>query len=165
MLVKITALSCDDGTFARGYDAVAQEVLKFSTGLLGSEDFNVTGGYVGYLSQLLSKKLSSELQQTLIQDVIMEEVKAIIHSLPSSKSPSLDGFTGEFYKAIWDIIGSQLTEAIQEFFSTGSILKDINATAITLVPKCLQPSKVLILGLFHVAIYFINVLQKSWLIG
>lgn len=56
-------------------------------------------------------------------------------SIPGSKYPGPDGFGAHFYKDCWHIIGPEVTEAVMSFFHTGKLLKEVNNTVITLVPK------------------------------
>lgn len=56
--------------------------------------------------------------------------------------PQGDGFPVEFFKAYWDTVGEQVSNVALQFFVTGKILKEINCTTITLVPKVPNPTYV-----------------------
>ncbi|GJT13483.1 RNA-directed DNA polymerase, eukaryota, reverse transcriptase zinc-binding domain protein [Tanacetum coccineum] len=43
----------------------------------------------------------------------------------------------------WGIVGGNVCSAIKEFFSTGKILREINSTLISLIPKIATPNKVI----------------------
>ncbi|KAL0451197.1 UNVERIFIED_CONTAM: Retrovirus-related Pol polyprotein from type-2 retrotransposable element R2DM [Sesamum latifolium] len=47
-----------------------------------------------------------------------------------------------FFKAAWPIIGDEVTKAVQDFFASGKLLRQINATLITLIPKVASPAVV-----------------------
>nr|GEV48382.1 hypothetical protein [Tanacetum cinerariifolium] len=70
------------------------------------------------------------------------EVKSAMFSMGSDKSPGLDSFTADFFKDTWDIIGSDVTKAICEFFTNGRFLKELNHTILALVPKVNSPARV-----------------------
>ena len=55
--------------------------------------------------------------------------------MPGNKSPGPDGFTMEFFKGAWEVIGGDVTMAIQSFFIKGFLPKGLNSTILTLVPK------------------------------
>lgn len=55
--------------------------------------------------------------------------------MPLNKSPGPDGYSFEFLKASWDTVGEDVIAAIAEFFRNGRLLKDLNTTAIALIPK------------------------------
>lgn len=60
-----------------------------------------------------------------------------------SAGPELpDGYTSAFFKASWNIIGEDITNAILEFFKSGQLLKEINHTVMALLPKVSTPYKV-----------------------
>lgn len=65
-----------------------------------------------------------------------------MHDLPNNKALGIDGFPVGFFKANWDIMGNEVCEAILQFFKSGKLLKQINCTIITLVPKKNKPSYV-----------------------
>ncbi|GKC55430.1 hypothetical protein Tco_1078175, partial [Tanacetum coccineum] len=53
-----------------------------------------------------------------------------------------DGFTAAFFKDTWEIIGSDVTKAICEFFTNGRLLKELNHTIIALITKVNAPARV-----------------------
>lgn len=69
-----------------------------------------------------------------------EEIRRTIFEMRNNKAPGLDGFTVEFFKKAWPIVGGDVIFAIKSFFESGMLLKEVNATIITLVPKKLNPS-------------------------
>jgi hypothetical protein len=69
-------------------------------------------------------------------DISTEEVWAAIREMPADRAPGPDGFTGQFYKSAWHIVGSDVMAVIQEF-SNGNIvgLERLNNAIIVLLPK------------------------------
>ncbi|XP_056842877.1 uncharacterized protein LOC130495492 [Raphanus sativus] len=59
-----------------------------------------------------------------------EEIK-----VEAIKSPGPDGYTSEFFKESWAVIGDDITVAVQSFFDKGFLPKGINSTILALVPK------------------------------
>lgn len=55
--------------------------------------------------------------------------------MSGNKSPGPYGFTTEFFKGAWKVIGEDVTMAIQSFFVKGFLPKGLNFTILTLVPK------------------------------
>ncbi|GJZ73239.1 hypothetical protein Tco_0637385 [Tanacetum coccineum] len=71
-----------------------------------------------------------------------QEVKEAIFSMGNDKSPGPDGYTAAFFKEAWDIVSSDVTKAVQEFFINGKLLKELNHTIIALIPKVASPSRI-----------------------
>ncbi|XP_074319503.1 uncharacterized protein LOC141656489 [Silene latifolia] len=78
----------------------------------------------------------------LAKPVTCSEVKACFFSIPSCKSPGPDGYNSKFYKDAWDVIGDEVCAAIINFFDSGQLLSQVNATVITLIPKNDRPTSV-----------------------
>lgn len=71
----------------------------------------------------------------LLNPVSSQEVKEAIFSIKDSKSPGPNGYGSGFFKKAWPVVGEEITKAVQEFFDKGLILKQINATLMSLIPK------------------------------
>jgi len=56
------------------------------------------------------------------------------------KAPDPDGYNALFFQKKWRVIGTDVTKAVQSFFATGKLLKSINHTFVTLVPKSSSPA-------------------------
>ncbi|XP_020262214.1 uncharacterized protein LOC109838161 [Asparagus officinalis] len=69
-----------------------------------------------------------------------EEIRKAVFSIPDNKSPGPDGYGSSFFKSSWNVIGDEVTHAIQEFFQNGKLLGAINSTSITLIPKVHCPN-------------------------
>uniref|UniRef100_A0A803PE03 Reverse transcriptase domain-containing protein n=1 Tax=Cannabis sativa TaxID=3483 RepID=A0A803PE03_CANSA len=59
-----------------------------------------------------------------------------------SVAPGPDKYGSAFYQDNWDIVGTEFTEVILSFLTAGKILKEINNTTITLIPKIACPKNV-----------------------
>lgn len=81
-------------------------------------------------------------------------------SLKDNKAPGPDGFNALFYKKAWGIVGHTVIEAIKDFFKSCNLLKEINSTAVTLIPQTRLRLK--ILGRSLAAIPFTSALQRFW---
>ena len=68
------------------------------------------------------------------------DIKAALFSIPSHKSPGPVGYNSGFFKATWDIVGTDITKAILGFFEHRNPLKEWRNTRITLIPKCANPA-------------------------
>lgn len=79
--------------------------------------------------------LSEEHAQGLIRDFLEQEIKDTLFSIGDDKSPGPDGFSSRFFKKAWGSICGDFTAAVKEFFTSSSLLKQINHTTIALVPK------------------------------
>lgn len=63
-------------------------------------------------------------------------------AIDDNKSPGPDGYNSKFFKEAWPCIGEDVSQAILNFFQSGKMLKQINATNLCLIPKIEQPSNV-----------------------
>ena len=72
--------------------------------------------------------------------ITQEEIKSAMFSINDSKAPGPDGFSSLFFKRAWNIVGSEVSDAVAGFFRSRCILPEINYTIIALVPKVPNPS-------------------------
>jgi hypothetical protein len=61
-------------------------------------------------------------------------------SIAGMGAPGPDGFLGSFYHKAWSVVGACVEDAVLELFGSGQLLKEVNSTIITLVPKKRNPS-------------------------
>ncbi|KAK9078070.1 hypothetical protein SSX86_002127 [Deinandra increscens subsp. villosa] len=91
---------------------------------------------------LFTKKIPRNVADFMVRPVTNDEIKAAMFDIDDDKAPGPDGFSARFFKCSWSIIGGEVCHAIKEFFDNGKLLTEINATIISLVPKCRSPSMV-----------------------
>lgn len=137
----IKVLFAEDGEKLTDIQDIQYEVVEFYKTLLGSANSNISGGSVELLQSILHTFLNFDGQHELIKPITAEEIKATMFSLNGNKAPRPDGHTSEFSKTSWSIVGAEVTEAILNFFSNSKMLKEVNATNITLVPKSPNANK------------------------
>lgn len=82
-----------------------------------------------------SRTITAEQNSELMRVPSYDEVRSVVSHLNPDKSPGPDGFNGAFFKAFWDIIGMDLVRAIQSIFLGNNLLRQVNDTFVTLVPK------------------------------
>ena len=86
--------------------------------------------------------MNDDMNVELTKPYTQEEVNAAIKQMSPLKALGLDGMPPLFYQSFWLEIGLDVSEAILFCFNSGTLLKSINHTFITLIPKVNSPKNV-----------------------
>ena len=68
-------------------------------------------------------KIPTDCFAALLCPTSKQEVWNVIFVMDNNKAPMPDGFNALFFKKAWNIIGDDIFEAVNEFFTNGKILK------------------------------------------
>lgn len=80
-------------------------------------------------------RIVEEQWDNLISDFSMEDIRIALFDIDNEKSPGSDEYGSLFFKSAWPIISIDIFIAVQEFFSSGKLLKQWNHVIIVLIPK------------------------------
>ncbi|KAL2900645.1 hypothetical protein RDABS01_025727 [Bienertia sinuspersici] len=86
--------------------------------------------------------VSPQQADMLVREFSDDDIKNAMFSIPGSKAPGPDGYNSSFFKAAWKDIGGDVCQAIRDFFAKGKMIKELNCTRLTLIPKVSQPTSV-----------------------
>ncbi|KAK9667989.1 hypothetical protein RND81_13G026700 [Saponaria officinalis] len=118
----------------RAYNKVIQ--IKCKEGILHTSPDGIELAFLKYYKALLGESsITSPVCQRIVASgpVQADEVRLAMFSIDNDKAPGPDGYTSLFYKRAWHI----------DFFVSGRLLKQLNATTISLIPKSDRPDSVL----------------------
>ena len=87
------------------------------------------------LDLLFDFKCSWEQAAGFVKEFSVQEIRDAFFSLPKNKTGGPDGYSVEFFTAVWSVVGPEVTEAILEFFKSGYLLKQWNTVNLVLIPK------------------------------
>ncbi|XP_020547031.1 uncharacterized protein LOC110011363 [Sesamum indicum] len=131
---RILQINDDNGTILTETGEIINEFVSYYKDLLGGNKRQTTMD-IGFLRPWAGHVLSNEETNYLISAFTPDDVKNAVFDIAEDKAPGLDGYSSGFFKAAWPVVGQEVTKAILEFFSSGKLLKQVNATLLTLIPK------------------------------
>ncbi|XP_062112554.1 uncharacterized protein LOC133823726 [Humulus lupulus] len=137
---RINSIRNESGIWIDKPEEIQQAFLSYYQNLLGTSMSNRSKVFQSVVAAGLL--LSEEHIQVLQQPFTIQEVKDAIFAIPGMKAPGPDGFGSYFYHDNWDLVGEGVGTAVINFLNTGKILKEINTTTITLIPKVKCPDSV-----------------------
>ncbi|XP_056698487.1 uncharacterized protein [Spinacia oleracea] len=117
----------------------------------------VTNAFVMYYKSLLGATLDHRepVRVSVVQlgSIVPDSLHAVLcapfsdvdiqkdmFSIDGKKAPGPDGFTSQFFKDSWSVVGLDVCNAVKDLFLSGKLLREIDATSITLVPKSSHPT-------------------------
>ncbi|GJX96968.1 peptidase C48, SUMO/sentrin/Ubl1 [Tanacetum coccineum] len=92
--------------------------------------------------EVLFNKIDAYDAECMTKEITDDEIKRALFDIKDDKARGPDGYTSKFFKKAWVTIKKDFCNAIKEFFRTGKLLGEVNATLITLVPKVQTPINV-----------------------
>jgi hypothetical protein len=88
-----------------------------------------------FLDAYNQPKLNQEDINHLSTAITYNEIKAVIKSLPTKKSPGTDGFMAKFYQTFKEKLTPILLKLFQEIEREGTLPNSFYEASITLIPK------------------------------
>ncbi|XP_060959299.1 uncharacterized protein LOC133030539 [Cannabis sativa] len=104
----------------------------------------VQHAFLDYYQKLLGTKIPAkrEVVQAIVDLGLRKEVEDAIFAIDRDKAPGPDGYGSAFFQDNWKLVGDEIVEAVLSFLNSGKILKEIDTTTITLIPKTKCPKSV-----------------------
>ena len=87
------------------------------------------------ITKHIPRLVTEEQNNNLNKPIAKEENDQVIQEMPNGKAPGPDGFTVELFKACWEVVKHDVYRVGGDSRWLASILKVLNATMITLIPK------------------------------
>jgi hypothetical protein len=112
--------------------------INFYTELFTTSLPNQIEQVVGGIQQVVT----GEMNELLTREFVPIEVSEAVKQMSPVKAPGPDGIPPVFYQKYWHLVGEDITKAVLTCLNSGRILKAINHTHITLIPKVKNPEAV-----------------------
>ncbi|XP_071939813.1 uncharacterized protein [Coffea arabica] len=132
---NISCLKKGDGTWCDSEQEVANEIQGYFQELFTSSNPQQIESTLRDIPLVIT----DQMNEMLVRPVSELEVRNAVFSLQPNKAPGPDGMTAAFFQHYWNVIKADLINAISSFFHSGQLLKAINETIITLIPKVDSP--------------------------
>ncbi|KAJ9536498.1 hypothetical protein OSB04_un000335 [Centaurea solstitialis] len=113
-------------------DDVAMAFIDHFVSIIGTNDTQVMPVMP---DSLFHNRLSLGNAVHMIRPIQDSEIRDALFSIGNDKAPGSDGFSSKFFKAAWEIVGSDVLVAIHNFFYRGHLAKELNHTLLCLLPK------------------------------
>lgn len=94
---------------------IKSEAERYFRDFLQQNPSSYTGATSEDIQLLVGYSCNPETQRLLAREVSAEEIRSVLFNMPANKAPGLDGYTTEFFKAAWSIIGPDFIVAVQSF--------------------------------------------------
>lgn len=78
--------------------------------------------------------VSVDMNHFLTRIVTTKKVCVVVFSFQGNKMLGLDGFPMFLFQIYWDILENNVVSAAKEFFSSRSLLKELNSSKLGLIP-------------------------------
>ncbi|XP_062099618.1 uncharacterized protein LOC133805450 [Humulus lupulus] len=129
----------DQGQLVDSFPEVVSHFVEHLRGYLGNQ--SSASGSINLACLDLGPKLSIDHQTLLLKPFSAKEIRKALFGIPSNKSPGPDGYGSGFFKAAWQIVGSEVCSAISNCFESGNFPSDLHETSLSLIPKVANPSR------------------------
>ncbi|KAJ9556157.1 hypothetical protein OSB04_010771 [Centaurea solstitialis] len=127
-----------NGTWVTGPDRIKEAARVFF-----ENKFKESHPVRPTINSPMFKKLSDSQKNWLEASFSEQEIKSAVWSCRRNKAPGPDGFTFEFIRKFWTIMGKDFIEAVIFFESNSLINPGSNSSFITLVSKVNDPLSLL----------------------
>ncbi|KAL6131080.1 hypothetical protein ACLB2K_069458 [Fragaria x ananassa] len=75
------------------------------------------------------------MNDEFISEIKEEEVYKALKQMHPMKESGPDGFLPIFYQCYWQVVGKDVTSAVRHFMNSDALMRQVNGTYITLIPK------------------------------
>nr|GFB27642.1 putative RNA-directed DNA polymerase, eukaryota, reverse transcriptase zinc-binding domain protein [Tanacetum cinerariifolium] len=89
---------------------------------------------INFFSKRLFDVQASDLEKIVSRD----EIRLAVWNCKDNKSPGPDGYSFDFFRKYWNLVGSDLCDVVEHFFETGSFPNGCNSSFVALISKIMD---------------------------
>ncbi|GJW92885.1 RNA-directed DNA polymerase, eukaryota [Tanacetum coccineum] len=104
-----------------------------------ADRFQDPGNCNGKINFTFPNRLSLDQVADLENPITRDEIRKAVWGCGENKSPGPDGFTFEFFRKFWQVVGPDFCTAVEWFFDHAAFPIGCNSSFIALIPKSLEP--------------------------
>ncbi|KAL9954871.1 hypothetical protein ACROYT_G042456 [Oculina patagonica] len=131
----INEIRTEDDVEIREEKEILKAIQAFYEDLYSSKTISSQEEFDLFTENLNFPKLSDEDRDKIEGPLTLEECKTVRESFQENKSPGEDGFTVEFYKYFFELIGGHFLDSLNAAFEVGELTISQRPGVITLIPK------------------------------
>ncbi|KAL2237614.1 UNVERIFIED_CONTAM: hypothetical protein Sindi_0953100, partial [Sesamum indicum] len=139
---RILQINDENGSTHIEPEEVIHEFVSYYQNLLGGNRRQILVD-INYLRPWARHIITNEEASHLCLPFTPKDVKNAVFDISEDKAPGPNGYSSGFFKAAWPVVGTEVTRAVLNFFTTGKLLKQVNSTLLALIPKHLSRDAVL----------------------
>lgn len=123
----------------RVWRASLGEIQEVVTSYFSSMLYTIGSGLSEEILDSIQSRVTSEMNDLLLVDYSDSEIKDALFQMNPHTALRLDGMSLLFFQRFWPILGHDVVCVVKFFLSTGRILKQVNYTLISVIPKVAEP--------------------------
>ncbi|XP_062021202.1 uncharacterized protein LOC133737713 [Rosa rugosa] len=132
---QIKGLYNEEGVWCTTDEELEHVVLNYFGKLFTSSNPSTIHEVVSMVPSFVSE----ELNNRLTKEITYKEVYDALKQMHPSKAPGPDGFSPCFYQHFWPVVGGDVVDAIRSFLEEDELIRQLNCTHVTLIPKVKKP--------------------------
>ncbi|XP_061999476.1 uncharacterized protein LOC133716838 [Rosa rugosa] len=132
---RVKGLFNDNGVWCTNDGEIEQIVLGYFQSLFNSSQPQG----IHEVASSLPPCITDEMNVCLSREITVDEVYMALKQMHPAKAPGPDGFAPCFYQHFWKLVGNDVTKAICCFMESDDLLRSVNHTNVTLIPKVKAP--------------------------
>lgn len=135
--IFIAALRNDEGQWFVSRDSIGNNLCSQFTNLFRADDTIQCPS----LNQFIYPCIRYNENEGIMDVPSFSKIFTVFKNLHPSKSPGPDGMPAVFFQKLWNIVGLDVCNVIQNVFRPGRLPKALNRTFVVLIPKVKLISK------------------------
>ncbi|XP_026440675.1 uncharacterized protein LOC113339650 [Papaver somniferum] len=128
---KIVSIQNEEGTWLHNINEIHLFFNNHFSNMATAELITINQSLI----ELIPTTITNNENIHLLRTHDAWEIKNTLFSMAGDKAPGPNGFLPNFFQAKREVVGSDIINMVQNFFTSGFILKEMNSTFISLIPK------------------------------
>ena len=116
-------------------DEIQNGFTTFYQKLYQSQHHMLASEIQDHLKEIPLPFLSESQKAELNKPFLRAEIEQAIFQIGALKAPGPNGIPASFYQQYWSIVQNDVISIVQAFFHLGYLLKSLNHTFLSLIPK------------------------------
>lgn len=139
---RITLLKKEGGSITNNIEEIEDLLIQHFKDRFFESNSNSFESILDKLNTPPIPKLSQQQVQQMDSPVSNDEIEMAVFQFGGHNALGPDGIPAFFFQEYWAVVKQDICNSTKAFFHSGSLLKSLNKTFITLIPKVCVPEKV-----------------------